>query len=433
MRRFCCWFLALSFVPSVACAGELPQASPQEVHIDPAGLARADNIVREMVDKKEFAGAITLVARHGKVVDFKAVGMADIATSRPMKTDTIVRIYSMTKPITTVAAMILWEENKLRVDDPVSKYIPEIKNLRVYVGPKDETIPAQREITIRDLMRHTAGFTYGAFSDTPVDHMYREQKLLSRNVPLTEFCARLAKIPLLYQPGTKFHYSVAVDVLGRVVEVASGETLDVFFEKRIFKPLDMVDTAFYVPASKVDRFAANYGPGLVMIDDPAKSPYLKPPKFLSGGGGLVSTARDYARFCQMMLNEGVLDKASLLKPATVFMMTHNQLPEHVPMQMPAGAPTPKGLGFGLGFAVQMMPDWKSSRPHDEPYTPVVEYFWGGAASTGFSISPKNDTVVVALTQFMPYKPTLSQAFIHAVDQAAAPDIDENRELLRVLR
>ncbi len=179
MKRFSCWFLALSFVPAVAWGGELPQATPQQVHIDPAGLARADNIVREMVDKKEYAGAVTLVARHGKIVDFKAVGMADIATSRPMKTDTIVRIYSMTKPITTVAAMILWEENKLRVDDPVSKYIPEMKNLRVYVGPNDETVPAQREITIRDLMRHTAGFTYGAFSDTPVDHMYREQKLLS--------------------------------------------------------------------------------------------------------------------------------------------------------------------------------------------------------------------------------------------------------------
>jgi CubicO group peptidase (beta-lactamase class C family) len=413
MKRFCCWFLALSFVPSVAWAGEMPQASPQQVHIDPAGLARADNIVREMVDKKDYAGAITLVARHGKVVDFKAVGMADIAANRPMKTDTIVRIYSMTKPITTVAAMILWEENKLRLDDPVSKYIPEMKNLRVYVGPKDETVPAQREITIRDLMRHTAGFSYGVFSDTPVDKMYREQKLLSRNMPLKEFVARLAKIPLLYQPGTRFHYSVAVDVLGRVVEVASGQTLDVFFQERIFKPLDMVDTAFYVPASKVDRFAANYGPGLIMIDDPSKSPYLKPPKFLSGGGGLVSTARDYARFCQMMLNDGVLDKTRVLRSETVLMMTRNQLPEQaLPMQMPAGAPTDKGLGFGLGFAVRMAPDPKF------PSTPVGEYFWGGAASTGFSICPKNDTVVVALTQFMPFKPTLSDGFIHAVDRAA---------------
>ena len=280
MRRFCCWFLALSFVPSVAWAGELPQASPQEVHIDPAGLAQADNIVREMVDKKEFAGAVTLVARHGKIVDDKTVGLMDVAQSRPMKADTIFRIYSMTKPITTVAAMMLCEEDKLGLDDPVSKYIPEMKNLRVYVGPKDETVPAKREITIRDLMRHTAGFTYGAFSDTPVDRMYRQQKLLDRNVPLQEFVAKLAKIPLVYQPGTKFHYSVAVDVLGRVVEVVSGKTLDVFFEERILKPLDMVDTAFYVPASKVDRFATNYGPGLVVIDHPLKKPISQTAKIL---------------------------------------------------------------------------------------------------------------------------------------------------------
>jgi CubicO group peptidase (beta-lactamase class C family) len=414
MKRFSCWFLALSFVPAIAWAGELPQASPQEVHIDPAQLARADNIVREMVDKKDYAGAVTLVGRFGKVVDEKTVGMMDVAQSRPMKTDTIFRIYSMTKPITTVAAMMLFEENKLGLDDPVSKYIPEMKNLRVYVGPKDETVPAQREITIRDLMRHTAGLTYGAFSDTPVDRMYRQQRLLDRNVPLQEFVAKLAKIPLVYQPGTKFHYSVAVDVLGRVVEVVSGKTLDVFFEERIFKPLDMVDTAFYVPAAKVARFATNYGPALVVIDDPSKSPYLKPPKFFSGGGGLVSTARDYARFCQMMLNDGVLGATRLLQSETVLMMTRNQLPaEALPMAMPAGAPTDKGLGFGLGFAVRIAPDSKN------PASPAGEYFWGGAASTGFSICPKNDTVVVALTQFMPYKPTLSEAFIRAVDRAVA--------------
>jgi CubicO group peptidase (beta-lactamase class C family) len=331
-----------------------------------------------------------------------------------MKADTIFRIYSMSKPITTVAAMMLFEENKLGLDDPVSKYIPEMKNLRVYVGPKDETVPALREITIRDLMRHTAGFTYGAFSDTPVDHMYRQQKVLDRNMPLQEFVAKLAKIPLVYQPGTRFHYSVAVDVLGRVVEVVSGKTLDVFFNERIFKPLDMVDTAFYVPASKVDRFATNYGPGLVMIDDPSKSPYLKPPKFFSGGGGLVSTARDYARFCQMMLDGGTLEGTRLLQSETVQMMTRNQLPSHaLPMAMPAGAPTDKGLGFGLGFAVRMAADPKN------PASPAGEYFWGGAASTGFSICPKNDTVVVALTQFMPYKPTLSEAFIRAVDRAVA--------------
>jgi CubicO group peptidase (beta-lactamase class C family) len=422
MKRFSCWFLALSFVPAVAWAGELPQATPQQVHIDSAQLAQSDNIVREMVDKKDYAGAVTLVARHGKVVDEKTVGMMDVAQSRPMKTDTIFRIYSMTKPITTVAAMMLFEENKLGLDDPVSKYIPEMKNLRVYVGPKDETVPAQREITIRDLMRHTSGFTYGAFGDSAVDKMYRQSRLLDRNTALEDFVAKLAKLPLMYQPGTKFHYSVSVDVLGRVVEVVSGKSLDVFFQERILKPLDMVDTAFYVPASKADRFATNYGPRNIVIDNPARSPYLTPPKFFSGGGGLVSTARDYTRFCQMMLNGGELGGTRILKSETVQMMTHNQLPpEALPMSMPAGSRTDKGLGFGLGFAVRM-----SANP-DNPYTIAGEYFWAGAASTAFVICPRNETAIVVLTQYMPFTQKLSEAFIGAVNAAVEPNSGSERQ------
>jgi CubicO group peptidase (beta-lactamase class C family) len=239
--------------------------------------------------------------------------------------------------------------------------------------------------------------------------MYKERKLLDRDMPLQEFVAKLAEVPLAYQPGTKFHYSVAVDVLGRVVEVASGRSLDVFFEDRIFKPLDMVDTAFYVPAAKVDRFATNYGPELKVIDDAAKSPYLNPPKFFSGGGGLVSTARDYTRFCQMMLNGGELDGTRLLKKETVEMMTQNQLPkEALPMSMPSLTIPIHGLGFGFGFAV-----WMESEAGMVP----GQYFWGGAASTGFSICPHNKTVAVSLTQFMPFNPTLSQAFERAVNAA----------------
>jgi CubicO group peptidase (beta-lactamase class C family) len=380
-------------------------------------LDHANQVVQEMVKKKEFAGAVMVVARDGKVVDWKAVGLADVAKGTPMKTDTIFRIYSMTKPITTVAAMMLWEEGKLQLDEPVSKYIPELKGLRVYVGPGDETVPAKRQITIRDLMRHTAGFTYGAFGDSPVDRIYRQKKLLDRNITLQEFIARLATIPLQYQPGTRFHYSVAVDVLGRVVEVVSGKELDAYFEQRIFKPLDMVDTAFSVPASKVDRFATNYGPGLIVIDDPAKSPYLNPPKFFSGGGGLVSTARDYTRFCQMLLNGGELQGTRLLKPETVQMMTHNQLPpEALPMAMPAGSKSDNGLGFGLGFAVRMAPNL------DDPTAVVGEYFWGGAASTGFTICPRDQTVGITLTQYMPFTPRLSEAFKRAVNAA----IESNR-------
>jgi CubicO group peptidase (beta-lactamase class C family) len=410
LRLICGTFILA--VPVGLWAGELPQASPAEVGISASKLEHADAAVREMIDKKEFAGAVTLVARVGKIVDFKAVGMMDMAKAQPMKTDTIFRIYSMTKPITTVAAMMLWEEGRFQLDDPVSKYIPEFKGLRVYVGPKEETVATKREITIRDLMRHTSGLTYGAFGDTAVDRMYREKRLLDRNATLQEFVAKLATIPLQYQPGTKFHYSVAVDVLGRVVEVISGRSLDTYFEDRIFKPLDMVDSAFFVPASKVDRFATNYGPGLIVIDNPSKSPYLTPPKFFSGGGGLVSTARDYARFCQMMLNGGELEGTRLLKHETVELMTHNQLPkEAIPMSMPGPGPSVVGLGFGLGFAVYMAAD------PNNPTSVVGEYFWGGAASTGFTICPRNKTVTVALTQFMPFTPTLSEAFSRGVNAA----------------
>jgi CubicO group peptidase (beta-lactamase class C family) len=411
LRCLVCWTFVFA-LPVALRAAELPEARPADVGISASKLEHADQVVQELVEKKEFVGAVTVVAREGKVVDWKAVGMMDLAKSRPMKTDTIFRIYSMSKPITTVAAMMLWEEGKLQLDDPVSKYIPELKALRVYVGPNDETVPARREITVRDLMRHTSGFTYGVFGDTPVDHMYREKKLLDRNSSLQEFVAKLATIPLQYQPGTRFHYSVSVDVLGRVVEVVSGKSLDAYFEERILGPLGMVDTAFYVPASKVDRFATNYGPGLIVIDNPAKSPYLNPPKFFSGGGGLVSTARDYTRFCQMMLNGGELQGTPLLKHETVQMMTHNQLPpEALPMSMPGGAPSENGLGFGLGFAVRMSVD------PNNPASVVGEYFWGGAASTGFTICPRNETVVVALTQFMPFTPKLSEAFDHAVNAA----------------
>jgi CubicO group peptidase (beta-lactamase class C family) len=401
--------LTILAIPAAARSREMPEAKPADVKMSAKRLERADAIVHDMIEQKKFAGAVTEVVRDGKIVDLKTVGMMDVAKNQPMKADTIFRIYSMTKPITTVAAMMLVEEGRLQLDDPISKYIPEMKNLRVYVGPKDETVPAKQEITVRDLMRHTAGFTYGFFGTSAVDKMYREKKLLDRNMPLQEFVAKLAELPLQYQPGTRFHYSVAVDVLGRVVEVASGRTLDVFFEDRIFKPLDMVDTAFYVPAAKVDRFAANYGPGLREIEAPATSPYLNTPKFFSGGGGLVSTARDYTRFCQMMLNGGELEGTRLLKSETVEMMTQNQLPkEALPMSMPGLSIPIHGLGFGLGFAV-----WMES----EAGMVAGEYFWGGAASTGFSICPRNKTVAVTLTQFMPFNPTLSQAFERAVNAA----------------
>jgi CubicO group peptidase (beta-lactamase class C family) len=414
------WLAGCSLTVALSCAAyarEIPTATPEAEGISATKLENAEKAVKALIDKKEFAGAITLVAKGGKIVELKAVGMSDLAKQKPMKPDTIVRIYSMTKPITTVAAMMLMEEGKFQLDDPVSKYIPELKGMRVYVGPGDKTEPARREITVRDLMRHTAGFTYGVFGDTPVDRMYRQKGLLvNRDLNLQEFVSRLGGIPLVNQPGTKFQYSVGVDVLGRLVEVTSGQTLDAFFAERIFKPLDMVDTAFYVPADKVDRFATNYGPdrkgGLRVVDDPEKSPYLKSPKFLSGGGGLVSTARDYVRFCQMMLNNGELDGTRLLKPETVAMMTQNQLPaEALPMVTPTRSGADSSLAFGLGFGIRTAPTAA------DPSAVPGEYFWGGAASTGFVICPKNQTVIIALAQFMPATNKVTDAFKKGVNQA----------------
>jgi CubicO group peptidase (beta-lactamase class C family) len=409
-----------SLILALSCAvraGEIPQAAPQSAGISPTRLAGAEKAVKDLVDKQEFAGAITLVARGGKVVEWQAVGMRNLAKNKPMQKDTIVRIYSMTKPIATVAAMMLNEEGKFQLDDPVSKYLPELKGLRVYVGPGDKTEPAQREITIRDLMRHTSGFTYGLFGDSAVDHMYLKKNLLDRNISLQEFVSRLSTLPLKYQPGTKFNYSVSIDVLGRLVEVVSGQTLDAFFSERIFKPLDMVDTGFYVPADKVDRFAVNYGPdgngGLRVVDDPENSPYLKSPKFLSGGGGLVSTARDYARFGQMMLNGGELEGTRLLKAETVAAMTRNQLPaDALPMAMPSPTAVPdKSLGFGLGFGV------RTTASASDPSAIAGEYFWGGYASTGFIICPTDQTVIIALAQFLPLKTKLTDTFKRGVDES----------------
>jgi len=416
------WLAFCSLIFALSCAvraAELPQASPESQGVSPTKLAAAEKAVQELIDKKEYAGAITLVARNGKIVEWKTYGMQDLANNKPMEKDTIVRIYSMTKPITTVAAMMLNEEGKFQLDDPVSKYLPELKGLRVYVGPGDKTEPARREITIRDLMRHTSGFTYGLFGVSAVDKMYLTKGVFDPRTSLQQFVSRLAALPLKYQPGTKFNYSVSTDVLGRVIEVVSGQTLDAYFAEKIFKPLDMVDTGFYVPTEKVARFAVNYGPDLThaeplkVVDDPAKSPYLKSPAFLSGGGGLGSTARDYARFCQMMLNGGELDGTRILKAETVAEMTKNQLPaEALPMTMPSPTAMPdKSLAFGLGFGV------RTSASESNPSVIPGEYFWGGYASTGFIICPRDQTVIISLAQFLPLKTKLADTFKKGVDEA----------------
>src|SRR5262245_16090074 len=392
---------------------ELPVASPESVGLASGKLKEARQAVQALVDQKEIAGAVLAVARRGKVVRLDAVGVMDVGGGQPMKPDTIFRIFSMTKPVTTVAAMMLVEDGKIQLDDPVAKYLPEFKDLRVHTGKGDETVEAKRAMTVRDLMRHTSGLTYGVFGATPVDQLYQKHKVLDRGDSLQDLVTKLGKIPLLYQPGTRFHYSVSTDVLGRVVAVASGKTLDVFFEDRIFKPLGMKDTGFFVPDEKLGRFAALHAGGkgeLKVTETAAESRYRKKPPFLSGGGGLVSTARDYLRFCQMLLNGGELEGTRLLRKETVQSMIQNQLPEEaMPLTM-SGLKLP-GVGFGLGFGVVVSGDKAN------PVGVAGEYFWGGAASTHFWISPRHELAVLVLEQYMPFNQRLQLAVKPIVYQA----------------
>ena len=405
-----CLVLAILVLSLPAAAQDLPTASPQEVGFSADGLSAVRPAMQKCVDEEKVAGAVAIIARRGKVVAFEAVGMMDVEAGRPMRRDTIFRIYSMTKPITSVAVMMLVEEGKIALDDPVWKHIPQFKGLKVLADPDAEEIvevAQEREVTVRDLLRHTAGLTYGHFSSTAVDKMLKEaRKDAGPEADLKSLVDTIGRLPLVYQPGTRWHYSLATDVLGHLVEVVSEQTLDVFFAKRIFRPLGMKDTAFYVSPKKLDRLATNYGPkligGLAAIDRPATSKYAKPPAMLSGGGGLVSTVDDYMRFCLMLQGEGQLGGQRLLKPQTVKMMTANQLPD-VAMPVAFGDAKRHGVGFGLGVSVRVrQSDWEAD-------SRVGEYGWGGAASTHFWISPADGLVVIVLSQHMPYNDRLERA------------------------
>ncbi|TNE63244.1 MAG: class A beta-lactamase-related serine hydrolase [Alphaproteobacteria bacterium] len=364
-----------------------------------AGLEALKDHFQAYVDDGRLAGLTTLVARHGKVVQFETYGQQDKEAGTAMADDTIFRIYSMTKPITGVALMSLYEEGKFQLDDPVAKYLPEFADAVVYKATAEdgtvETEPAKRPITIRDLMRHTAGLTYGIFGNTAVDQLYRARGVVDFNTDLASFVTKLADQPLLYQPGDKWVYSFAVDVQGRLVEVLAGQSLDQVFAERIFGPLGMKDTAFATGADKADRLAVMY----VRDKEGALAPYhgelyqdfTRMPPMLSGGGGLVSTTADYWRFAQMMLNGGSLDGVQILKPETVALMSKDQLPEN--LEDISGGKS--GLGFGLDFAVVTDPAKVGNGAREG------EYFWGGMANTVFWIDPKEDIVAVLMTNVLP--------------------------------
>ena len=384
----------------------LPLVSPDQVGLSAARLARISGWMRGWVDSGKLPGMTVCVMRRGQLAFAETHGKADVERNKPMRPDTIVRIYSMTKPLTSTAIMMLYEEGRFQLDEPISKFIPAFKNPRVYAGGsrgKIDSVPAEREITFRDLLTHTSGLTYGFMESTPVDAVYRDQKIDfgTATESLADVVERLAAVPLIAQPGKAWNYSVATDVLGYLVQVISGQPFDVFLREKVLKPLGMLDTDFIVAKDKQERFATCYMPGkdgkLAVMDDPTKSNYLEPRKGYSGGGGLAGTAGDYLRFCKFMLNKGELDGVRLLGRKTVELMTSNHLPgDMADMGMPRFSESPYyGIGFGLGFSVMINP------AKAQILGTAGEYAWGGAASTAFWCDPAEDMAVVLLTQLYP--------------------------------
>lgn len=357
---------------------------PGSVELDAEKLKEIDGLMSREVEEGRIAGCQALVARGHQIAYFQMWGHQDREAGKEMAADTIFRIYSMSKPITSVATMQLVEQGKLQLDDPVSKYLPKLADLKVLEidGEERKEVAAKREMTIRDLLRHTSGLTYGFFGSTPVDQAYVKAGLLVTDENLDQTIGKLSKIPLQYQPGTRWHYSVSTDVLGRVVEVASGQRFDEYLQEHIFVPLEMVDTFFVVPEGKLHRFAQMYRPNkahseLTVSKSIESFRFTYPDnRFFSGGGGLCSTMRDYLRFCRALLHHGELDGKRIIKEETLREMTKNQL---------TGKMKRGSFEFGLGFRI----------------SPEGAYSWGGAAGTRFEINPKRDLITIYMIQIKP--------------------------------
>jgi CubicO group peptidase (beta-lactamase class C family) len=403
MKNPICVGVVSLLLASAAWAQDFPSAKPESVGLSTDRLNRIAATVQRDIDDKKIAGMVTLVIRHGQVAWFDAQGAADREAGKPMQKDTIFRICSMTKPITSTAVMMLYEEGRFLLEDPISKYLPEFRNPKVLVKPPtgpSYTIPATREITIGDLLRHTSGLTYPwnadlgqAYNDAGVG-----DGLAQFDGTIAEDVKRLAGLPLLFNPGDRFEYSLSIDVLGRLVEVVSGMPLDQFFKTRILDPLGMKDTYFFLPDDKVPRLATVYtyfgDKGLNRFPDTtmaegtsifsADYPYKGPRKLFSGGAGLSSTAMDYARFCAMMLNGGKLGNVRILSRKSVELMTHDQLGKIDSLH-----------GFGLGFGVDGV-----KAPLAEIGS-AGEFSWGGFYYTSFVVDPKEDMIVISMAQLHP--------------------------------
>ena len=383
----------------------LPEGKAADHGLSEARLDAIPGEYDQLLESEKLAGLVTVVARDGEVVHFEAFGSMDAERDKPMQHDTIFRMYSMTKPVTGAAVMILVDEGKVALSDPVSKYIPEFENLEVLVeieGKEPFTVPAQAPMTVWHLMTHTSGLTYG-FQPGTLPKMYNDNGVNpsgDSGLTLEEFAKKTAAMPLMFEPGSRWHYSVAMDVLGRVVEVASGQRFGDFLEERIFAPLGMKDSGFYVSNDQLARFAANYGPAKEkkqLIDDPQTSPYRKVPSQDSGGGGMVGTAADYLRFAQMLLNGGELEGVRILSEASVDEMTTNQLPKGLGTAPIVLFPGFEFTGMGFGYCGSATMEGYEQTPFGGPGV----YSWGGAASTDFWIDREEQIVGMVLTQLMP--------------------------------
>jgi CubicO group peptidase (beta-lactamase class C family) len=360
---------------------EFEVASPSSAGFSAEGLAKIKPAMDRHIQDGQLVGGSGLVARNGKIIYAEVWGQRDREKQLPVEHDTIFRIYSMSKPITSVGAMMLVDAGKLQLDDPVSKYLPELANRKVLVK-SDDAKEAVREITIRDLLRHTSGLTYGFFGNSEVDQQYKRAGILITDLTLEDTIKKLSGIPLLHQPGSRWHYSVSTDVLGRVIEVVSGQSLDQYFQTQIFEPLGMTDTFFTVPAEKLPRLAQMYVPngdsGLKPANPLESVRFVSPAnRFYSGGGGLCSTTQDYLTFCRMLLNDGQLNGKRLLRPKTVRAMRTDQLEKDTKRS--------SAFQFGLGFSINQQ----------------GVYRWGGAAGTRFFIDPKNNLILIYMVQIKP--------------------------------
>lgn len=385
--------------------------SPEDLGFDSQRLPRIGAIGRRYVDAGQLPCSAVQIAREGEVVYSDFYGMADLEAAKPASEDTIFRIYSMTKPITSIVLMALYEEGEFLLEDPIEKFLPDFADMTVWAGGSDQAPqarPALRSISVRDILTHTSGLTYGFLRQHPLDAIYRDQHNLGdftkTDYSLAEGIRRLGSLPLLFEPGTSWNYSMSTDVCGAVIEAITGKTLDVVFAERVFGPLGMADTGFHVDDGHAGRFAACYARNpatneLLKIDDPTTSSYLAPPAFLSGGGGLVSTVGDYQRFCTMLLNGGELDGHRIIGRKTLDYMTLNHLPGGALLndlgQSLFSEVSMDGMGFGLGFSVIADPAANGT------VSSAGEFAWGGAASTAFWIDPVENLTAIFMTQLIP--------------------------------